>query len=138
MLIVKDVMSKMQVAGLSRGETIISTINNVVLFFGLFIFSIFLPLKLGTVWFYIGVVLCVVGIATWIIAMTNIRRISLDEPWTKGLYRYSRHPMMISSFLLFVGTGIATASWIFILFTVLFIVFSVMAANFEERHCMNK
>ena len=138
MLIVKDVMKKMQVSGLSKGENMVSTINNTVLFFGLFIFSVFLPLKLGTVWFYTGLVLCIVGIVLWIVAMINISRIPLDEPWTRGLYRYSRHPMVLSCFLVFVGAGIATASWIFLLVTVLFIILSVLSANSEERHCLRK
>jgi protein-S-isoprenylcysteine O-methyltransferase Ste14 len=138
MLIVKDAMQKMQAADRSKAEKLIFIINSIILFFGLFIFSIFLPLKLGTAWFYIGLALCILGIIGWTAAIINIAKIPLDKPWVKGLYRYSRHPMILSGFLIFIGTGIATASWIFLLFAIIFIAFSIIAANYEERHCLNK
>jgi protein-S-isoprenylcysteine O-methyltransferase Ste14 len=138
MLIVKDAMQKMQSGEQNKTEKIIFMFNGIILFFGLFIFSLFLPLKLGTAWFYVGLALCILGIMGWTTAIVNISRIPLDKPWIQGLYRFSRHPMLLSSFLIFIGTGIATASWIFLVFAVLYIVLSVIAANYEERHCLEK
>jgi protein-S-isoprenylcysteine O-methyltransferase Ste14 len=138
MLIVKDAMQKMQAADQNKAEKLLSTFTNIILFFGLFLFSLFLPLKLGTVWFYIGLALCILGIIGWTTAIINIARIPLDKPWIEGLYRYSRHPMILSSFLIFIGTGIATASWIFLLLAIIFTALSIIAANYEERHCLDK
>ncbi len=138
MLIVTDAMQKMQTGNQDKAEKTVFMFNNVVLFFGLFIFSLFLPLKLGTAWFYVGLALCILGIIGWTSAIINIAKIPLDKPWTMGLYRYSRHPMLLSGSLVFVGTGIATASLIFLLFAVIFIVLSIIAANYEERHCLEK
>ncbi len=138
MLIVKNAMQKMQASNQCRTEKLISFFVNIILFFGLFIFSIFLPLKLGTIWFYVGLAMCIVGIIGWTMAIINIANIPLGTPWTMGLYRYSRHPMILTGFLIFIGTGIATASWIFLLFSVLFIILSVITANYEERHCLEE
>ena len=63
-----------------KTEKMISVLTNFALFFGLFIYSVFLPLRLGTIWFYVGLALCVLGIIVWTIAMVNIANIPLGEP----------------------------------------------------------
>jgi protein-S-isoprenylcysteine O-methyltransferase Ste14 len=108
LLIVKNAKEKMEFPDYIRKENIISIFTNLVLFFGLFIFSIFLPLRMETAWFYTGLTICLLGIVVWTTAMLNIADIPLGEPWTKGLYRYSRHPMTLSSHLVFIGAGSST------------------------------
>ena len=138
MLIVKDANKKMEFPAYNKTEKRISIFTNFILFLGLFIYSIFLPLQLGTAWFYTGLAICVLGVAAWTIAMVNIANIPLGEPWAKGLYRYSRHPMVLSSYLIFIGAGIASASWIFLLFSIVFIILSAALVIAEERHCLEK
>ncbi len=138
MLIVKDANKKMEFPAYNKTEKIISIFANFILFFGLFIYSIFLPLQLGTAWFYTGLAICVLGVAAWTIAMVNIANIPPGEPWVKGLYRYSRHPMVLSSYLIFIGAGISSASWIFLLFSMIFIILSAVLVTAEERHCLEK
>jgi protein-S-isoprenylcysteine O-methyltransferase Ste14 len=121
----------------NKAERIIDTFQT-VLFFGLFICSVFLPLQLGTAWFYVGLALCVLGVVFWTIAIVNIVDIPLGEPWTKGLYRYSRHPMILAGFLILIGAGIASASWVFLLFSIVYIILSVILAIAEERSCLKK
>ena len=133
-----DIFKKMESPALSKTERIINIFGSYVLFFGLFIYSIFLPLQLGTAWFYIGLALCVLGVVTWIIAIVNIVGIPLGEPWTKGLYRYSRHPMYLGLFLTLIGAGIASASWIFLLFSIVYIVLCALLVSAEERFCLDK
>ena len=133
-----DISKKMENPALSKTEKGIFIFTNIVLFFGLFIYSIFLPLKLGTAWFYTGLVLCLAGVITWTIAIRNIVDIPLGEPFTKGLYRYSRHPMDTSSFLILVGAGIASASWLFLSLSIVFIILSLVLIRVEERHCLEK
>ena len=138
MLIVRDANKKMEFPAYNKTEKIISNFTSFVLFFGLFIYSVFLPLRLGTIWFYAGLVLCLLGVIVWTLAIVNIASIPLGEPWVKGLYRFSRHPMVLSSFLIFIGAGIASASWIFLLFSIVFIILSAILINAEERHCLEK
>jgi protein-S-isoprenylcysteine O-methyltransferase Ste14 len=133
-----EMMKKMEEPRYTKTEKIINILGNFVLFFGLFIFSIFLPLKLGTAWFYVGLALCVIGVVIWTVAIVNIVQVPLGEPWERGLYRYSRHPMFIAESLILLGTGIASASWIFLLFAVVSITLSAILVLAEERSCREK
>jgi protein-S-isoprenylcysteine O-methyltransferase Ste14 len=133
-----EMMKKMEAPRYTKTEKIINILGNFVLFFGLFIFSIFLPLKLGTAWFYTGLALCVIGVIIWTVAIVNIVKVPLGEPWESGLYRYSRHPMFIAESLILIGTGIASASWIFLLFAVVSIALSATLVLAEERSCREK
>jgi len=122
-------------ANLSKAEKMVFRFSKVVLAL-LFLYSIFLPLKLGRLWFYVGLPVSLLGIAMYIIVSVNIANTPVDRPVTKGLYRYSRHPMYIASIPALVGAGIASASWLFLLLSVLFVVTHLMNGIFEERLCL--
>ncbi len=133
-----DIFKKMETPTFNKTESKINIFSNFVVLFGLFIYSIFLPLQLGTAWFYVGLALCVLGVVTWTIAIVNIVDIPLGEPWNKGLYRYSRHPMTLAGYLILIGAGIASASWIFLLFSIVYIILSAIPTIAEERFCLEK
>jgi len=122
-------------ANLSRREKRVFVVSKIVLVLA-FLYSIFLPLRLGTLWFLIGLPISLLGIAMYIIVSVNIANTPVDRPVTKGLYRYSRHPMYIASIPALVGAGIASASWLFLLLSVLFVVTHLMNGIFEERLCL--
>ncbi len=102
------------------------------------IYSVFLPLKLGTIWFYIGLSIYSLGLIMFTIAMVNITTTPLGELFTKGLYRYSRHPMYLTQFLILIGVGIASASWLFLLFSIVFTILLLILTIPEERFCLEK
>jgi protein-S-isoprenylcysteine O-methyltransferase Ste14 len=120
---------------LSKSERIVLALSKVFLAL-IFLYSIFLPLKLGTLWFYVGLPISLLGIAMYIIVSVNIANTPVDRPVTTGLYRYSRHPMYVASFIAPIGAGIASASWLFLLLSVLCIVTHFMNGIFEERLCL--
>lgn len=62
----------------------------------------------------------------------------LDKPITSGVYRISRHPMDFGNFVAIVGTGIACASWVFLLLGIVGIILMNMSAVTEERFCLEK
>jgi len=109
-----------------------------MLVFLILIYSIFLPLKLGTAWFYIGLPITLLGLVTRAIVLVNWATTPPNEPITRGLYRYSRHPMYISDYLFHIGLGIATASWILLLFSILWSATGFILANPEELGCLKK
>jgi len=102
------------------------------------IYSFFLPLKLGTAWLYIGLFVYLFGMIFTIVAGINLINTPLDRPATKGLYRISRNPIYLGTFLIFIGVGIACASWLFLLLIAVFIILQNILIDAEERWCLEK
>jgi protein-S-isoprenylcysteine O-methyltransferase Ste14 len=119
-------------AGISRVEKII-LYGSKVMFLPALIYSIFLPLELGTMWFYIGLPITLIGLIAGVMVLVNWATTPPDQPVTRGLYRYSRHPMYVAAFIMYVGLGIACASWVLLLFAVIFTAVSFVYANAEEQ-----
>ena len=130
-----DMSEKMGDLPDEKGEKRVFVIGMVVILL-LFVYSIFLPLKLGTVWFYAGFTIYLVGLVMFLTATVNIATAPLGQPFTKGMYRYSRHPLFFSSSVTFVGISVASASWIFLLVTVVIIVLQTSLAIAEEQGCL--
>ncbi len=107
-----------------------------VILFSVFIYSVFLPLQLGTIWFSIGLPIYLLGLILQTIAWVNVATSPVGEPVTKGLYRYSRHPMYFTLPLIFIGTSIASASWLFLLLSIVLIITHFYNAISEERECL--
>ena len=82
------------------------------------IYSIFLPLKLGTSWFWVGLPIYILGFIVFLIAIVNISTTPVGEVFTRGMYRYSRHPMGLGMLIMNIGIGIASASWLFLLIAI--------------------
>jgi len=114
-----------------RKDKILSNLL-VIIMFGSFIYSIFMPLKLGTIWFLIGLVVYLAAILLIIVSMINFATTPMNKPVTKGVYRYSRNPMFIGWFLTYFGIAIACISWVYLVITVLFILITTYLSPFEE------
>jgi len=118
-----------------KGEKSASTIYMVLLLV-LLAYSIFLPLKLGTAWFYAGLTIYLVGLVMFLTAIVNIATTPLGKPFTQGMYRYSRHPLYFSGVITYVGVSIASASWVFLLLTVVIMIVLAYSIIAEERSCL--
>jgi len=62
----------------------------------------------------------------------------MNEPVSGGAYRYSRHPIYTALVLIFLGVSMASASWVFLLLTVLMAVLVSLSVADEERYCVEK
>jgi len=100
------------------------------------IYAIFLPLKLGTVWFYTGLPIYLIGLIMFILAIVNIAKAPEGTPFTNGAYRYSRHPMTFWGNIMHLGVSIAAASWVFLLFSVVVGILLHYLVIAEERGCL--
>jgi protein-S-isoprenylcysteine O-methyltransferase Ste14 len=109
-----------------------------IIYFIAIIYSVFLPLKLGTIWFYIGLPVCLLGLVLYTMVMVNWATTPPDKPITIGIYRYSRHPMYLTPFLVFTGVGIASASWVFLLCSLAFIILPPFFVKPEECFLLEK
>ena len=103
-----------------------------LIYFLAVIYSIFLPLKLGTIWFYIGLPVTLVGLVALWYVMVNWANTPAGEPITRGLYRYSRHPMYVTEVLFLLGVSIISASWVFLLFPIIVWAGAVYFIKMEE------
>ena len=122
---------------LSRSEKNIGYISSIIIYMVL-IYSIFLPLKLGTAWFYIGLFIFLLAMFMQVTACINFITTPIDKPITGGIYRYSRNPIYLSTFLFLIGIGIATASWVILLVSIILVIFMNIVINSEERYCIKK
>ena len=122
---------------LSKREKVIGHIANIITSIA-FLYAIFLPFKLETAWFYIGLFIFLLAVALLITAGISFITTPIDKPVTKGIYRYSRHPLYFSSLLALIAIGIATASWIILLVGILFFILVNIIAGSEERYCKEK
>jgi protein-S-isoprenylcysteine O-methyltransferase Ste14 len=100
------------------------------------IYSIFVPLKLGTPWFYAGLPIYLLGLIAYAMVWVGFATTPPDKPVTRGIYRYSRNPLHLSQVVVFLGVGIATASWVFLLLAVVYMIVSILWVDAEERHCL--
>ncbi len=78
--------------------------------FVVFGYSIFLPLKLSTVWFYVGLFIYLLGVIVDFMASVGWATNPLDKPIDRGVYRISRNPMDFGNFVVIIGVGIACTS----------------------------
>ena len=102
------------------------------------IYSIFLPFKLGTAWFYSGLVVFLVGLVVLTIATINFATAPMEKPITDGVYRFSRHPLYFSLVIVYIGTSIAAASWLFLLLGIANIYWIRVESLVEERYCLKR
>jgi protein-S-isoprenylcysteine O-methyltransferase Ste14 len=115
-----------------RRDKIISQTLVLAMFIS-FIYSVFLPINLETIWWvYIGLLIYFIGIFLITITMINFASTTIDKPVTKGIYRYSRNPMFIGFFSVYLGISIACISWVYLILTVLFILMVNYLSPFEE------
>ena len=100
------------------------------------VYSVFLPLKIATSWFYAGLPIYLIGLFMFIFAIVSIAITPEGKPFTQGAYRYSRHPMTFWGNVMHLGVSIASASWVFLLFTVVVAILFHYLMIAEERGCL--
>jgi protein-S-isoprenylcysteine O-methyltransferase Ste14 len=121
----------------TKKEKRILLILMVCMFFPM-VYSIFLPLKIDTAWFYVGLLIYLAGIVFVMTAVLNFATTPPDKPVTKGIYRLSRNPIDFGSFLIFISIGIASASWLVLLVAGVFLGLMGAGEIAEERMCLEK
>ena len=107
-------------------------------YYGLLLYAIFVPLKLGTTWFYVGLAMFVFGMIGEIIADTQLSFKKPGQLMRKGTYSLSRNPIYAFYNIIIMGIGIATVSWLILTLAVISIILNHYTILAEERYCFEK
>lgn len=120
-------------APFKKAEKMLALCNHSIIMPFVIVYSIFLPLKIGTAWFYLGLPVFAVASVISVATIFSAASTPIDKLVTRGIYRISRHPIYLSGFLMYAGMGIACASWVVGLCAVLWIgIWSILVPK-EER-----
>jgi protein-S-isoprenylcysteine O-methyltransferase Ste14 len=121
----------------SKTTLVVASLSKFIIFPAT-IYSVFLPIKLGTMWFYVGLPITLLGLVGTILVLVDWACTPAGEPVTRGIYRYSRHPMYVTMILLLLGVSIISASWVFLLFTTIALVGLTRPyfVKIEEAQCL--
>jgi len=99
------------------------------------IMIVFTPLKIGSVAFIPGIIIFTIGLALFTIALLNFKNTPLDQPVTRGIYGISRHPQILSLFILAFGICMAIGSWLALFLLIISPLFGRCRILEEEKAC---
>lgn len=99
--------------------------------------SLFVPLKIGTMWFVVGMVVYAFALTLFVIAFQSYTTAPFDKVITKGIYKISRNPMYFSFNVGILGICIASASLWLLIPIIPIVVFTHLIIKGEERYCEN-
>ena len=133
----KTTSKRLNVSVPIKHEKLLNVISTAIGVAGI-IYSIFLPLHLGTIWFFAGLVIFLIALVFFLSATFFVRTTPADKPFTKGPYRYSRHPLYVAETLAFLCIAIASVSWVFLMLTVIMSIFHLVYAPAEEQYCLKR
>jgi len=133
----KAIIKKWMVSVPIKHEKLLNVISTVIMVAGV-IYSFFLPLQLGKVWFFVGWVIFLIALVITLSATFIAWTTSIDKPFTKGPYSYSRHPLYIAETLIFISITIACVSWVFLVLTLIMQSFHMIYAPAEEQYCLKR
>ena len=96
------------------------------------------PLKLHSGVFIVGLVLYAIGLVGLATAMLNFKDTPPDQPVTKGVYKASRHPQIVSLFVIFLGICLAIGSWMALFMLVMSKLLQHFGILAEEEVCLTR
>jgi protein-S-isoprenylcysteine O-methyltransferase Ste14 len=105
------------------------------LMLGYFLYSIVVPIHLGTVFGMIGLTLYIIGYVIYTTAWITIANSEKGKIYSNGPFRYSRHPIYFSSAIQFVGAGFISQSWLYLGFSIIVGISHMRNAFVEEQIC---
>lgn len=98
----------------------------------------FLSIKLGTIWFWIGLLLAIIGMLLLVVSIVDYAKAPAGELIQNGIYRYSRNPMYLAYGFIYISIGILTASWLYLLIAFIRQYTEYIMILSEERWCLEQ
>ena len=101
-----------------------------------FLYATLLPLRLDSIWEILGLIIYGIGFAFYSTAWKVIATSERGKVFCNGPFRVSRHPVYLSSAVMFIGAGFASGSWFFLGFSLLVGLSHMRNALAEEQVCL--
>lgn len=134
----KDVVSRLfDRSGWDEKQKIFTIVGKVFSLICL-ILIILTSLKVNTSIFIVGLMLYAIGIIGLVVAMLNYKDTPPDQPVTRGVYKISRHPQIVSLFIMLLGICIAIGSWPALFALILSKLFQHFGILAEEEVCLRR
>ncbi len=108
------------------------------LFYAPMVYAAWVPIKFNSPWVWVGPPLFLLGMLGYSVSMIDFGSAPSDEPIVKGMYRVSRHPQYVTSFVAWIGAGLAMASWVILVANVILFVLMDYTNRIEERECLKQ
>jgi protein-S-isoprenylcysteine O-methyltransferase Ste14 len=121
----------------SKKNRVLFVIGRILAFICL-ILVFFSPLKIESINFFVGVIIYAIGLSGFAIALISFRNTPKDKPVSRGFYRISRNPQVLSIFIISLGMCLAIGSWTALFFLILGAVFSRARILEEEKACIEQ
>ncbi len=107
-------------------------------FLAFIVLSIFVPIKIDSILFYIGVVIYIISFILSLYANVSYVTAPLDKLITQGIYKYSRNPAYVCNSLLILSIALISGTYLFIIFFFVFLFSSYFTILVEEKYCMRE
>jgi protein-S-isoprenylcysteine O-methyltransferase Ste14 len=101
-----------------------------------FLYSIAIPIRFDTLLAVSGFVIYFIGFGFYSASWITIAKSEKGKVFTRGPFRFSRHPVYISSAVLFMGAGFISQSWFFLGLSILVGISHMYNALAEEKICL--
>jgi len=101
-----------------------------------FVYAVFLPLQLGTIWLYGGLIIYLFGLVLTAVAVLNFASAPKNRLVTEGLYRVTRNPVYVGMLLMQIGIVVTCTSWLYLLLTIVLLILLNAILSAEERYCL--
>lgn len=100
------------------------------------VLSIFIPLKVGTTWFVVGISIFAVAMIAYAFTLYAYATAPENAAITQGMYAISRNPMYLCFQVAMFGVCIASASIWLLVAMIPFNIFTHLLILGEERYCI--
>lgn len=114
----------------------IASFSTMVMMIVLMVVAIWIPLKPGTIWFYTGTSVFAIGIIINLIALYNYGSTPNEKAILTGMYKLSRNPLYLCWTIILIGICIASASWLFLILSVIYHIPNHYLILGEEQYCL--
>jgi len=132
---IKEMMDQVKQA---KGKDKFLNIFSFVPYLGIMFYAVFVPLKLGTPWFYVGLAIFILGMIGEIIAEVQLFSRKPGQPVFKGFYSISRSPIYVFYYIIIMGIGVVTASGLILALAAISMILIHYIILAEERFCLEK